>query len=67
MNNTNNIFLKNAHIPEYRGTEEKKKKFNFKKQKENVFTSLTEVEHFLCNSGQILKIKSLYKILKSRI
>lgn len=41
-----------------------KKKFNFKKCKENTVKSLYEVEHFLNNYNQFIKYIKLYKILK---
>lgn len=42
----------------------KKKKFDFKRKKENAINSLYEVEHFLCNFKKICNAINLYKILK---
>ena len=40
------------------------KKFDFKYQKDNLFNSLFEVEHFLCNIKKVCNTMCLYKILK---
>ena len=42
----------------------KKKKFDFKRKKENTINSLFEVEHFLCNIKKICNTIDLYKILR---
>ena len=43
---------------------EKKEKFNLKEKKENVISSLFEIENFLCNIKKICNGIKLYKILK---
>ena len=42
----------------------KKKKFDFKRKKENAVNSLFEVEHFLCSLKKVCNTVELYKILR---
>ena len=42
----------------------KNNKFNFNKFKSNIFFSLNEVEHFLCNFKNFKKYMNLYKFFK---
>lgn len=43
---------------------QKKEKFNFTQKKDNALKSLSEVEYFLRNIGQISKFLSLKKYFK---
>ena len=52
----------NFNIYENRGNEKKKNKF--KNLKENAFTSLNEVEKFLCDFSSVSKYVKLFKLLK---
>ena len=50
---------------EYRGDKkEPKKKFDFKKRKENTVKSLFEIEHFLRDFKQVAKGIKFYKVFK---
>ena len=41
---------------------DKKKKFVLSKKKENVLSSLSEVEHFLCHCSKAIKCGKIVKI-----
>lgn len=41
-----------------------KKKFDFKKKKDNTVNSLFEIEHFLRNFKQVVKGVKFYKVFK---
>ena len=50
---------------EYRGDKkEPKKKFDFKKRKDNTVKSLFEIEHFLRDFKQVAKGIKFYKVFK---
>lgn len=56
----NNLFYSRGNNNEIN----KKKKFDFKKKKENTLSSLNEVENFLFNYKHFLKYVKLYRWFK---
>lgn len=60
----NSMFNINDFRGDEKKKEEKKKKFDFKLRKDKTFTSLKEVNKFLCNFHQLADYVTLYKILK---